>query len=43
MKLKGGAAVDPDSGIEGIAHVYKVSNNLLIPSLSLAQLCKVRS
>lgn len=25
VKLKGGAAVDPDSGIEGIAHVYKVS------------------
>lgn len=39
VKLKGGAAVDPDSGIEGIAHVYKVSISLCIHPLSLNQLC----
>lgn len=47
MKLKGGAAVDPDSQLEGSAHVYKVSINLCIHSLSLNQvmykvICKSR-
>lgn len=40
LKLKGGSAVDPDSGIDDIAHVYKNGSDIYSVVLSKTDIQK---
>uniref|UniRef100_A0A1B6DFG5 Poly [ADP-ribose] polymerase n=1 Tax=Clastoptera arizonana TaxID=38151 RepID=A0A1B6DFG5_9HEMI len=40
LKVKGGSAVDPDSGLEDVAHVYKEGNDLYSTVLGLTDISK---
>ena len=43
LKLKGGGVVDPDSGLEDVAHVFKVKDTIYSVVLGVVDIQKDRN